>query len=163
MRSPMKRLSANSKSIEMPTLNKEFRIQRIGCLNSTHFNDPFKFQPSQTSLPQTNPKLQQGNHQVLKSWKIKGRKKTRKRIVVPYISKFLNVKYNGHCSFWVVSYFLGHGHDHLAVRNKLYEDTKERDKLYKDKILSWILWYFQLDVTTAGDLIANTFKAPVLF
>ncbi|KNZ48872.1 hypothetical protein VP01_5353g1, partial [Puccinia sorghi] len=50
-------------------------------------------------------------------------------ILQPYILKVVDVKYDGHCVFQVFSYCLGCGqHDHLAVRNKLYEDTKERGK-----------------------------------
>ena len=101
-------------------------------------------------------------------------------ILQPYVSKVLDVESDGHCGFQVVSYCLGRGqHDHLAVRNKIYEDTKERGKWYKDNNyitnLPSVLKRIKVDssgpcvmsnwmsMPTAGDLIANTFKAPVFF
>ncbi|KNZ43797.1 hypothetical protein VP01_9855g1, partial [Puccinia sorghi] len=55
-------------------------------------------------------------------------------ILQPYISKVLDVESNGHCGFEVVYFCLGHVHYfHLAVKNKLYQDTKERGKWCKDK------------------------------
>ena len=101
-------------------------------------------------------------------------------ILQPYVSKVLDVESDGHCGFRVVSYCLGRGqHDHLAVRNEIYEDTKERGKWYKDNNyitnLPSVLKRIKVDssgpcvtsnwmsMPTAGDLIANTFKAPVFF
>ncbi|KNZ60008.1 hypothetical protein VP01_1627g3, partial [Puccinia sorghi] len=51
------------------------------------------------------------------------------QILHPYISKVLDIESDGHCGFRVVSYCLGRGqHEHLAVRNELYQHTKERGK-----------------------------------
>ena len=101
-------------------------------------------------------------------------------ILQPYVSQVLDVKSDGHCGFRVVSYCLGRGqHEHLAVRNELYQDTKERSQWYKDQgyidNISSVLNRIQcessgpcrvanwMSMPTAGDLIANTFKCPVFF
>ena len=101
-------------------------------------------------------------------------------ILQPYVSKVLDVESDGHCGFRVVSYCLGRGqHDHLAVRNEIYEDTQERSKWYIDhsyidnisSVLNRIKFQSSgpcgranwMSIPTAGDLIANTFKTPVFF
>ena len=101
-------------------------------------------------------------------------------ILQPYISQVLDVESDGHCGFRVVSYCLGRGqHEHLAVRNKLYQHTKERGKWYKDhsyidnisSVLNRIKFESSgpchignwMSMPTCGDLIANTFKSPVFF
>ncbi|KNZ57550.1 hypothetical protein VP01_2129g5 [Puccinia sorghi] len=51
---------------------------------------------------------------------------------IPTSQKFyLDFESDGHCGFRVVSYCLGFGqHEHLAVRNKLYQHTKERSQCF---------------------------------
>ncbi|KNZ62619.1 hypothetical protein VP01_1247g1, partial [Puccinia sorghi] len=98
-------------------------------------------------------------------------------ILHPSISKVLDIKSDGHCGFWVFSYCLGRGqHEHLAMRNKLYQNAKERSQWYKDHSyidnISSVLKMKKFEssgpsglgnwmsIPTFGDLISNTFKSP---
>ncbi|KNZ45121.1 hypothetical protein VP01_847g4, partial [Puccinia sorghi] len=81
-----------------------------------------------------------------------------------YISKVIDVESDRHSGFQVVSYFLGSGQRyHLALQNQLNEDTQEIVKRIKDDSSGPCGTSNWMTMPTAGDLIANMFKAPVFF
>ncbi|KNZ53212.1 hypothetical protein VP01_3303g2 [Puccinia sorghi] len=160
---------------------------------STHPNKPCNLQPSCTSLKELElPKGASKKTKTTMRDQLPGlgqdqeeeQKKKKKVKLEEQGNKekdetiFHSLKSFHPSGFKVFYYFPVHGqHDHLSMRNKLYEDIKGRGKWYKDKnhisniplVLKRIKFDFSgpcstsnwMSIPTSGDLIFNKFQAPV--